>query len=53
MLTAVQSLRLACMEGASSENAEVGLSAPRGGLGGRGSAKARRREGLGDLRFEI
>jgi hypothetical protein len=48
ILTAVQSLPLACTEGASSENAELGLSAPRGGLGGRGS-----REGLGDLKFEI
>jgi hypothetical protein len=48
MLPAVQSLRLACTEGASTENAELGLSAPRGGLGGRGS-----REGVGDLRFEI
>jgi hypothetical protein len=33
ILPAVQSLRLACMEGAGSENAELGLSAPRGGLG--------------------
>jgi hypothetical protein len=33
ILPAVQSLRLACMEEASSENAELGLSAPRGGLG--------------------
>jgi len=40
ILPAVQSLRLACMEGAGSENAELGLSAPRGGLGERG------REGL-------
>jgi len=42
MLTAVQSLRLACTEGASTENAELGLSAPRCGLGERGS-----RDGLG------
>ncbi len=33
ILPAVQSLRLACSEGAGSENAELGLSAPRGGLG--------------------
>ena len=49
ILPAVQSLRLACMEGASSENAELGLSAPWGGLGERGSregAKGFWREGV-------
>jgi hypothetical protein len=35
ILTAVQSLRLACMEGASSENAELGLTRRGGGLFGR------------------
>jgi hypothetical protein len=60
ILTAVQSLRLAWMEGASSENAELGLSAPRGGggeagsregakgfLGERGEDGMRRRLGVG------
>jgi hypothetical protein len=36
MLTAVQSLRRSCGESASTENAELGLSAPRGLLGGAG-----------------
>jgi hypothetical protein len=34
ILPAGQSLRLACTEGASTENAELGLSAPRGLWGG-------------------
>jgi len=38
MLTAVQSLRRSCGESASTENAELGLSAPRGLYGGRAGA---------------
>ncbi len=52
ILTAVQSLRLAGAEGAGSENAELALSAPRGGLGEGGLTRGREgllgREGVGN-----